>query len=1003
MKKYFSLLFSTLLLCPVLSGKNLIKDPDVNAKPLSQEFRICEDRHLGTLTQFIEPSTWNRCLKLELKKYNQAKNGRRTYALGVLMGGGKKAPGFAVKPDCTYHFSVEVKGKGTRAMFGVREFGKNYQKKTRASLHVIQLQKDWTVYTGTFKPSAKATHAALELQFWGNDSVPANFTEKPGDYILIDKIKIREVKNKPSLMQKTSAKAKIDTSAQKSVIVSGNGIKKAGIISSFKDMVEDKPARYPSSGKVYFQNNTLYFDFNFSGGAPRAKCKTNGNGVWEDDLLEIFLDVRPLGGRYLHLVTAAGSGRWMGNGSGAITPDYNSWNAKVKCRKDGWSVLVSIPFKTLGWKKAPAPGSLLRFNIAREHHVLDFSKGIDFKKGNRLARHALKDNSCFAYPNGMFSDIANWGYLFFETLNPYFDNAVKKLTPAFREQAKKIDRTSPGKAVSQLEQIIEFDRIAKLAKEKFIVTAIPLTSDPAIPFLPDELNAPVTKIHLKAAINEQISAAFALGNMTDRVEEYQVRLIRGWDKTEKWNEFTMPLPGLKQKNGTVLCKKNFTLRRGIPFRDSNSANAGRRYDILDELTGVSAVPVPPKEANIVFLQFDCHDLKPGIYTGTLLVTPLGGGRFAKLRHLPRRAGYEIKDDSKTVDVTLEVLPFALREPSTFPLCGFRTAYNKYQLEFMKKYDFAMYMITPWYFGCTFNSDGSIKERKPKEHLIPHIRFLAQNVKNTGKVPPVFAGYSCYDVWRRIHVKKQFTPGTPEYWKAWRSWIQYIDETMRENGVPRSNYTVEVFDEPNPAKFPVSEIIRAFAEAKKAVPGIHLTVTNGERHYYKDLNSLVDNWIFGQHIFGEKDQMAKTAHFAAQKGKISGMYACGTNMRHELRYNRILPWKSALSGGDYVGLYQFFEQTPAADFRRAPEGGVAYDTAYALVPSIRLELLRTGMNDIRYLKELELLAKGTAKEKETAKFIKKTMHEVAVVYPHDPARAQKARQEIIQRILDITNK
>jgi hypothetical protein len=62
-----------------------------------------------------------------------------------------------------------------------------------------------------------------------------------------------------------------------------------------------------------------------------------------------------------------------------------------------------------------------------------------------------------------------------------------------------------------------------------------------------------------------------------------------------------------------------------------------------------------------------------------------------------------------------------------------------------------------------------------------------------------------------------------------------------------------------------------------------------------------------------------------------------------------------------------------------------------------------MNDIRYLKELELLAKGTAKEKETAKFIKKTMHEVAVVYPHDPARVQKARQEVIQRILDITNK
>ena len=112
-----------------LTAQNLIKDPDINKKPLSSEFRICEDTKIGTLTQFVEDYTWNHCLKLELKKYNTSQNGRRSYALGVLMGGDKKIPGFAVKPDCTYHFSVEVKGKGNKAMFNVREYGKNYHKK----------------------------------------------------------------------------------------------------------------------------------------------------------------------------------------------------------------------------------------------------------------------------------------------------------------------------------------------------------------------------------------------------------------------------------------------------------------------------------------------------------------------------------------------------------------------------------------------------------------------------------------------------------------------------------------------------------------------------------------------------------------------------------------------------------------------------------------------------------------------------------------------------------
>jgi hypothetical protein len=73
----------------------------------------------------------------------------------------------------------------------------------------------------------------------------------------------------------------------------------------------------------------------------------------------------------------------------------------------------------------------------------------------------------------------------------------------------------------------------------------------------------------------------------------------------------------------------------------------------------------------------------------------------------------------------------------------------------------------------------------------------------------------------------------------------------------------------------------------------------------------------------------------------------------------------------------------------------------MLPSIRLELLRAGMNDIRYLKELELLAKGTAHEKAAAAFIKKTLHEIAVVYPHDPSYAVKFREEVIKQILKIT--
>ena len=83
--------------------------------------------------------------------------------------------------------------------------------------------------------------------------------------------------------------------------------------------------------------------------------------------------------------------------------------------------------------------------------------------------------------------------------------------------------------------------------------------------------------------------------------------------------------------------------------------------------------------------------------------------------------------------------------------------------------------------------------------------------------------------------------------------------------------------------------------------------------------------------------------------------------------------------------------------------MAYDTGYELIPSIRLELLRTGMNDIRYLKELELLAKGTPHEKAAKQFIARTLRETAVIYPHDQARMEKVREEIIKQILKVINK
>ncbi len=135
-----------------------------------------------------------------------------------------------------------------------------------------------------------------------------------------------------------------------------------------------------------------------------------------------------------------------------------------------------------------------------------------------------------------------------------------------------------------------------------------------------------------------------------------------------------------------------------------------------------------------------------------------------------------------------------------------------------------------------------------------------------------------------------------------------------------------------------------------------------------------------------------------------MYACGTSMRQELyRYYRLMAWKAAHCGGQYVSLYQFFGQQPGLDFRITPEGGVAYDTSETLVPSIRLENLRIGINDIRYLRLLETLARGTsASAVEARAFLKKATSDVAVIYPHDSMKADEVRNKVIEFILKLSS-
>ena len=123
--------------------------------------------------------------------------------------------------------------------------------------------------------------------------------------------------------------------------------------------------------------------------------------------------------------------------------------------------------------------------------------------------------------------------------------------------------------------------------------------------------------------------------------------------------------------------------------------------------------------------FDCSNIKPGIYTGYLNVTPLSFNRFISVKH--KADGLLVKDTStKKIPFTLEVLPIKL-DDNALPLNGFRGGVYQYHFDFMKDYNVCMHMVTPWYFTVKFNNDGSILNVSRRLILSENMQVFCQKI------------------------------------------------------------------------------------------------------------------------------------------------------------------------------------------------------------------------------------------------------------------------------------
>lgn len=988
------------------AAENLVIDGEIAKMPLSDEFRGVDYVGKGRLSQFEEPLYFNRCLRLEITGIADGPS----VHIGIEVGGTKTKPGFPVKGDTEYEFSFELFGEAARCMsdYVVWDDSGKRVSKGHTSLGVLKPTKEWIRHSGTFRTDAGAKRAALTFVFWGRGR---DFLEKKGDYIHIDKIIVREKTD--SVLgdrAKTSADG-LPLPADFAAKLAAVGPRTAAVVPSdgtrvklspFSDnKTEGRAAVYPAEGYMSADDEALTVEYRVPGKAKSVATKDGDPAFWKlADTVEFFLWPAQKGAKVLQCCVTPAGGRWM-----ADRTRYGEWSAKCEMKDGGWRVVARFPWKFLGYARRPEAGTPVRFNIAHMRPVglFDHATGkLDPAKENRRhgEDHTVYD-SVWSFCHGEYRSEKEAGTVFIGDAGVWARREVGKLAEdEVRAYAKNLAFDDPAKLIGQVELLKTTDREMHLAREPFIVAQIPAHTETGLPFMPDELNAPQAKFTARSAVGGRSQIVLALANMRGADEDFMLDLSRGWAEQAPRNDRFYPLFGLKTEVGDVFPEKQIEILRGVRFRDADTERHGARFDPLERLSSTSTVTVPAKSCGLVWLKLNCTGVKPGVYRGELLVTRLSLGRTVENRHTS--AIPQVKDDSKTFPIEVEVLPFELGGACDFPFNSFGSAFADYQHSFMDEYGITARMVSPWYFEAKFDRDGNLEKRRLRDFLPAALDRLAKTPR-FGRAPRVFVCYSVASTFRRAWAKN-LEYRSAAYWRAYRAWLAWVDETMRAHGIGNDDYSVEIYDEPLLSQVTAEEVAEHYREARQAVPAMRLLVTHGEEEFYETVRDLVDDYIFSHFSCGSPVQQPRIDDWKrrvkANPRLGTSVYACSTNMRQShYDYYLLLPWKAYGAGGDSVSMYQLVQGNPGVSLRSSQYGSVVYDNGREFIPSTRFMNLMNGIEDVRYLKKLALLAGGDSKAAVEARaFIAKALKETAFQNAHDRTFADRMREACIERIL-----
>ncbi len=975
MRKSLFLFFASVAVC--FAQGNLLVNGGFDEKINTELF---SDYTPGTfeLTQYIEDGTWNKCLRVELKKITIAEEGNKRVGIFMHFGRTGKQPGFKAKPNTIYQFSFDIKGDApggasTKAVSwngdGIKIWDKS-RKQISTSLNGFAVNSEWTHMEGTFRTGADTERIALGISLWGDSAQQSVFKWKEGHYVLLDNLVVKE---KLDIAQAGPAKSAPAEDWRKYECLPLK-------IDSFINAKDGKPSPLKCKAEVSVEGDAVRVIVECTAETPiKANVKENRD-IWRDDVVEVFFGPTAAADRTLsQFVLAAGGGRYCGRGGSSVN-EMDSWKAVPTVNGNSWKADFTIPFTVLGYAGKPAAGESILFNISLQHE---------------------KEQPTWSPVRGNFHDTARFNMIIFGTAADYAAKCIAEIKDCPEELADKrkdIAKGNPTAAeahkrfVELKDEIREF----RLGKATFLVGTLPVTADYELPLEIDISNIIFNgnqPIKLRGAINEVVSLPVTITNRTDETEAYRVILHPNRQQSD------FELLGLADG----FPKENVEMLEAIAQKDSDKYGAKRRYDALPKMNQAFVVTVPPRQTGMVWINLDCTGVEPKTYTGSIRVSPLS----EKASLASRKYVGPMKD----YKVSLEVLPIELdfknpEKPTWLMERGSTESFFEKEIALGGRF----IMVSPWSFGFKFDEQGNVLNPdlpKVVDWLKAHVeRYERHGVRNGVLFLVSFGSYMTFE---QQYMNKKIKVMSPEWRNCWANNLKAMHEVFRKAGVKDSEWGIEVFDEP-PGKS-IERDLEVTKIARETLPGIFLEMTWAAPNHGQTPETIrkfapyLDSHCFWGGLVSAPDYRVLLKELQAE-GKDYMMYYCNTSMRESLyRYYRLHSWRAWECGAKVIALYYFVDAPyggpGAVNWKTAAAGGLTYRSDNDCVSTVRHQAFRMGVTDSAYLGHLKrLAAKGDSALHKEAKAFLESAPKTAIREAHDPKCADRLRDKAIELILKL---